>query len=142
EGYGTYGLAMSIIAMLTIPTEFGVPQLLTREVAAAQVNGDTGRIRAVIRWGRRTVLSTSGAVAVLVLGWLWWSRKGFTSPLGMTLAAGLVMVPLVAVGNLQSASLRGLQHIVKGQIPDTLLRPVLFSLLLAAAALSANLHAP
>src|SRR5690606_17389976 len=51
EGYGIYGLAMSIIAVLTIPTEFGLPQLLTREVAAAQSRGDFGRIRTIIRWG-------------------------------------------------------------------------------------------
>lgn len=142
EGYGVYGLAMSIIAMLTIPTEFGVPQLLTREVAAAQVREDPGGIRSVIRWGRRTVLTTSVAVAVLVFAWLWWSGKGLTSALGMTLAAGLVMVPLVALGNLQSASLRGLQQIVKGQLPDTLVRPVLFSGLLAIAAISATLNQP
>src|SRR5690606_30870858 len=142
EGYGIYGVAMSIIAMLTIPTEFGVPQLLTREVAAAQAVGDVGSIRAAIRWGRRMVLTTSVVVAGVLLTWLWATGKGGASPLGRTLIAGLVMVPLVAVSNLQSASLRGLQHIVKGQIPDTLLRPALYSGLLAAVSLSAASNSP
>jgi len=142
EGYGIYGVAMSIIAMLTIPTEFGVPQLLTREVAAAQAVGDVGSIWAVIRWGRRMVLATSVVVAGPVLAWLSWTGKGFSSALGLTLIAGLVMVPLVAVSNLQSASLRGLQHIVKGQIPDTLLRPALYSVLLAVVPLTAALNRP
>lgn len=132
EGYGIYGMAMSIIAMLTIPTEFGVPQLLTREVAAAHARRDPDRVRSVIRWGRRAVLSASLVVAAPVLAWLVISGHGIASPLGMTMLVGLVMIPLVAIGNLQGASLRGLQHIVKGQFPEVLLRPALFSVLLFA----------
>ena len=48
----------------------------------------------------------------------------------MSLLAGLIMVPFVALGNIFSAALRGLQHIVKGQLPDTLIRPASYSLLL------------
>lgn len=130
EGYGVYGLAMSIIALLTVPTEFGLPQLLTREVAAAQATADWGRLRGVLRWASRAVLLTSLAVGIVVVVWLLASGKGTRSPLGMTLLAGLVMVPLVACGNLNGAALRGLQHIVKGQLADALIRPLLFSLLL------------
>src|SRR5690606_4848102 len=88
EGYGIYGLAMSIIAMLTIPTEFGVPQLLTREVAAAQAVGDVGSIRAVIRRGRRMVLATSVVVACPVLARLPWAGKGVGSGPGLALMGG------------------------------------------------------
>lgn len=129
-GYGVYGVAMSIISMVTIPTEFGLPQLVTREVASAQVRQDGSLIRGVLRWANRTVilLSVSMAIAGLV-GWLLFHEK-FSNELGYALLPGLLLVPLVSLANLRGAALRGLQQIVRGQIPEVVLRPAVFSLLL------------
>ena len=130
EGYGIYGLAMSIIALLTVPTEFGLPQLVTREVSAAQVANAWGRMRGILRWAMCTSLMISLGVASFVLLWLALSGHGLDSPLGKTLLVGLFMVPLVAQNKINSAALSGLQHIVKGQLPNILVRPGLFSLFL------------
>lgn len=130
EGYGVYGLAMAIITLLTVPTEFGLPQLLTREVAAAQIAKDWGRLCGILKWSGKIVLLISVVITVAVVIWLAAIERDFSSALSMTLIAGLLMVPLVALGNLLSATLRGLQYIVKGQFPDTLVRPASFSLLL------------
>ncbi len=132
EGYGIYGVAMSIIALLTVPTEFGLPQLLTREVAAAQVNKDWGRLKGILHWSSMTSLRIAIVIAIATIAWLMLSGTGLSSPLGLTLLAGVVMVPVVAQVSMQSAALRGLQHIVAGQLPDVLLRPVFYSLLLFA----------
>src|SRR4051812_45457231 len=35
EGYGIYAFGMSVAAVVGIPTEFGLPQLMTREIAVA-----------------------------------------------------------------------------------------------------------
>lgn len=51
------------------------------------------------------------------------------------MAWALALVPLIALGNLRGASLRGLQRIVAGQLPEFFLRPGLFLLLLGAMAL-------
>ena len=136
-GYGVYGLAMSIIALLTVPTEFGLPQLVTREVAASQVGEDWGRLRGILKWSNQTVLLMSGAVSIAVTCWLIATGRSVNSALTITLFSGLLMVPLVALGNLRSAALRGLQHIVKGQLPDTLIRPASYSLFLFLAPLLA-----
>lgn len=130
EGYGIYGLAMAIIALLTVPTEFGLPQLLTREVAAAQVAEDWGRLRGILRWSSNTVLLISAIITIAVMIWLVFVERDLSSSLSKTLVAGLLMVPLVALGKLRGATLLGLQHITKGQLPDTLIRPASFSLLL------------
>lgn len=134
-GYGVYGIAMSIISLITIPTEFGLPQLVTREVAAAQVRGDGALIRGILNWANRIVilLSLSMAAAGLV-AWLLFKER-FSYGVAIALLAGLPLVPLVALGNLRGAALRGLQQIVRGQLPDVVLRPSLFSLLLLLATL-------
>lgn len=130
EGYGIYGVAMSIIALLTVPTEFGLPQLLTREVAATQVRQDWGRMKGILRWSSWVSLLISAVIGTGVVAWLLLSGRGLDSPLGMTLLAGVLMVPVVAQLSMRSAALRGLQQIVRGQVPVVLLRPMFYSLLL------------
>src|SRR5690606_12384491 len=130
EGYGIYGVAMSVIALLTVPTEFGLPQLLTREVAAAQVRRDWGRLKGILCWSSQVSLLISAVIGVCVVAWLLLSGRGLASPFGMTLLAGVAMVPVVAQLSMRSATLRGLQQILRGQLPDVLLRPMFYSLLL------------
>lgn len=135
EGYGIYGVAMSIIALLTVPTEFGLPQLLTREVAVAKVERDWGRMKGILRWSSRVSLLLSAVIGVGVVAWLLLSGRRLNSPLGMTLLAGVLMVPVVAQLSIRAAVLRGLQLIVRGQLPDVMLRPMFYSALLLLAAL-------
>lgn len=135
EGYGIYGVAMSIIALLTVPTEFGLPQLLTREVAVAKVERDWGRMKGILCWSSRVSLLISAVIGVGVVAWLLLSGHGLGSPLGTTLLAGVLMVPVVAQLSMRSAALRGLQLIVRGQLPDVLVRPMLYSALLFLASL-------
>lgn len=129
EGYGVYGLAMSIIALLTVPTEFGLPQLLTREVAAAQVQGNWGRVRGIIQWSTRTSLLLTCLVWVGLATWMWVGDT-LSSPLGPALLAGAALVPAVALLSLQAAALRGTQRIVAGQVSEVALRPAMHSLLI------------
>ena len=129
-GYGMYGLAMSIIALLTDPTEFGLPQLLTSEVAPAQVANDWGKLRGILKWTNKMVVKTSAIIAIAVVVGILITKKNHESPLTITVIFGCIMVPFVALTNLPGATLQELLHIVKGQLPDTLIRPVAFSLLL------------
>ena len=135
EGYGTYGLAMSIIAMLMVPTEFGLPQLLTREVATAHARQDWGTIKGVLRWATRVSILMAVITAASVIAWLSFSGEALMSQLSMTLMAGVAMIPVVAQVSMRAAALRGLQEIVKGEFPDVFLRPFFYALLLFAVPL-------
>ena len=135
EGYGVYGLAMSIIALLTVPTAFGLPQLLTREVSASQVKEEWGRIRGILRWSTRTSLLISTVIVVGVSIWLKVSES-LWSPIGKAMLAGIVMVPIVALLSIRSAALRGAQKIVKGQLAEVVIRPALHSVFLFLATLA------
>ncbi len=132
EGYGIYGLAMSMISLAMVPAEFGLPQLLTREVAAAQVKKDWGRLRGITHWATRANFLISLVIALTVSVWLI-VNSTINSTLGLTLLTGLLMVPLVGQTNIRGAVLRGLQHVVKGQLPGVLIQPALHSILLFIA---------
>lgn len=133
EAYGVYGVAMSIISMLGIPTEFGMPQLVTREVAARRTRQEWRDLRGVVVWAMRVVAMLCGAVAVIVVAWMTLFGKGSNSSVGIAVLAGLAMVPLVALGKVQGATLRGLHEIVRGQVPDAVVRPFIYSGLLFLA---------
>ena len=132
EGYGTYGLAMSVVALLAVPVEFGVPQLVTREVASAHVREEWGSLVGVLRWARRNLLVGGIIMLLLVPAVLTASGYQLDSPFPLTLLMGLAMLLFTVFGNLYGAALRGLQHIVLGQLVETVLRPSLHSLLLLA----------
>lgn len=130
EGYGVYGLAMAVISVLTVPTEFGLPQLLTREVAAAHTRHDAGNIHAILRWSTKVSLIMALLIAVALLIWLMAWGGGLQSSVALPVLAGTLLVPVAAQVSLRCAALRGLHQIVKGEFPDVLLRPLFFSILL------------
>ena len=129
-GYGVYGTAMAVIAVLMIPTELGLPQLVMREVSAALALGGAGETGLIVNWARRVIVLSSLAIAgvallVLAMGFL------DISPLvRSTLLVGLIWIPVVAIGNIYGAALRGMRRIISGQVSETVVRPAVVSFLL------------
>jgi hypothetical protein len=95
--------------------------------------GDYGAVQEFMLAGRKTTLWMSLAAVSRRRDRPCLERTG-GRPLD-TLAWGLVLVPLVALGNLRGAALRGLRRVVAGQLPEFFLRPGLLVILVAGAAL-------
>lgn len=130
EGYGVYAFASSLITVLAIPSQLGLPQLVVRETAKAQVTGDWGLMRGLWRWSSLSVWLFSLMVAALawaaMIGFEW----GFSAAQRQTFLWGLVLIPVIALGNIRGAALRGLHQVIKGQLPEFVLRPGLFLVLI------------
>lgn len=129
-GYGTYGLAMSYVSILLVLTQFGLPPLLVRELARTQAADDFREMRGVLRWADRVVLLLSlGSSLVLFLASLLLAGQ-LSEELRYTIMAGSLLIPAAALAANRGASLQGLQLIVRGQLPDVVLKPGLLSLFL------------
>jgi len=137
DGYGTYGLAMSIIALLMIPTEFGLPILVVRETASSVAKREWGKFRGLLAWSARFIIGVSLLVSLVVVGVLLLGPPLANRSLAATMMLGLPLIPLVALGKTRSAALRGLRKIVRGQVPDSVVRPGVHSLLLFLTAVFA-----
>ena len=129
EGYGQYGIAMAAIALASIPGEFGVPQLVTREVAAASARHDHRRIFGVLRWADRTAILFA-LLAAALMALIAYFFVGYDSPVALAIIIGAPVIPLVALAKIRGAALQGLHLVALGQLPAVLLRPLLFSILL------------
>lgn len=133
EGYGIYAFAFSIASLLAIPAQMGMPVLMVREVARFQLKQEWGLFRGLLQRSNQLVAINSlillaGAAVYFFL----WPDKA-ASEQGQTLLWALALVPLIALGNLRGATLRGLRKVVQGQLPEMLLRPLFLLLLMLAA---------
>ncbi|PSJ23335.1 flippase [Halomonas sp. ND22Bw] len=131
-GYGVYAFALSFIMLLAIPAQVGLPHLVVRETAKAQANQNWGVMRGLWRWGNHYVMLFSLGMAILGLIALWLAGDWLGESRRNTLGVGLALVPLIALGNIRGAALRGLRKVILGQLSEIVLRPTLTLLLVTA----------
>jgi O-antigen/teichoic acid export membrane protein len=134
-GYGVYAYIYALITVLSIPSQFGLPPLLLRETAKGMAREDASLVRGIWVWAGRFVVLTSLGLALLagLAVWLWQER--FSSAYLTTFAWALLLVPLMALGNLRGAALQGLHRVVQGQLPENLVKPGMLVVLLGGALL-------
>lgn len=126
SGYGIYAYAMAVVTLLSTPAALGLPQLLIRQIAAYESDGEWELMRGLLRWSSRvTVVAATVLVALAALGG--WLFAGQVPVGGLPVFwLSLVMVPLLALGALRVAALQGLHRVILAQLPEGLLRPGLF----------------
>lgn len=130
SGFGYYAIAQSVITLVSIPSERGVPRLVTREVAGAMVSEDYPRLFGVLRWADRLTLAVSALATVGLIVAAFVLANVHPSPLGLALVLGAPIIAFMSLARIQGGALQGMHHIVMGQIPANLLRPVGQSVLL------------
>lgn len=129
KGYGTYAFALSLTSLLAIPAQVGLPTLLVRQVARYQLREEWGLLRGLLSRANNTALVLSIVLAIGAALVAWLTVDDSYDEKIETLAWAFLMVPLVALGNLRGATLRGLRKVVQGQLPEMLLRPAVLLLL-------------
>ncbi len=134
EGYGVYSFGMSVAAILGIPTEFGLPQLVTREVSMASVHKNWAHMRGVMIFST-SVVAISALIVALLGELILWATPLVSDPeQRATLQWGLLLVPLAGQTKLCGVAMQGLGRVVLGQLPIYVLRPGFFALSLFFAA--------
>lgn len=131
-GYGYYGIAMAVVSLVTIPGALGIPRLVTREVAAAEARKDFAALFGVLRWADRTCWRTSAAIALAVAIGAAIAWRLSSAGLALAILLGAPMIPLLPLSAIRGGALRGLHHVVLGQISNTFLRPLAMSVMLFA----------
>lgn len=130
EQYGVYAAVIAVAALLTVPAQFGLPQLITREVSVGLATGDHARVRGALFWFTATIIA-AGCV-MMAIGWfgmqLWpWSKM---ETLTAAYAWGLATIPIAALIALGLGALRGFHRVVSAQVYEALLRPALMAQLM------------
>jgi O-antigen/teichoic acid export membrane protein len=138
KGYGTYAYVYALVSLLAIPAQFGLPALVVRETAKAETNEQWGLMRGLWRWAGFAVALLALLLALIGGGLAWAFADHFSTLQLVTFGWGLALVPLIALGSLRGAALRGLRKVVQGQLPEQIIRPILLTLFIAGVALFAG----
>ena len=143
-GYGTYGFAISIIAILTIPTQFGFPQLLVREVSSAKAEDDWPKLFGLLSWFDSVSLRLS-LIMVAAAGiclWMLISNGSLESSTSITLITGLFTIPLATQIVIKGSTLRGVDYIISSHVIDAIIQPGLMSLFIFLLASLSDIESP
>lgn len=132
KGFGIYSYVLSVISVLAIPAQFGLANLVMRETARAQVDDDWALLRGVWRWASAVAVSLSLLLVLASVSMTWFFSDSMIPVKVSAFYWGALMIPLVALGALRAAALRGLRHVVLGDLSEQIVRPVLFFLLISA----------
>lgn len=134
QEFGIYSYALSIAALLAVPVQLGLPTLVVRDTARLKQAGEIRQMYRLWSWATLAVLVVSAFMIVPI--WLL-SPLIFSQELTVLLLLMVfALVPLMSVGSLRAAALRGLGNVIQGQLPEMLFRPALIlALVLAMLAL-------
>jgi len=123
RGYGVYAFALSTTALLAIPSTAALSTLVVREVAAGVARNRDDLAAGVTRWADRRglVLAFCAVLLAALIGVVVHSRLTTDSRLTFTIA--LALVPLAALTGIRTATLKGLHHVVTGQLPEQIVVP-------------------
>jgi O-antigen/teichoic acid export membrane protein len=129
-GFGAYAYAMAWVAFLGTPALLGLDQLLVRNVAAYQELSAWGLMAGLLRWANRAALMASLGIASLAAVVAWALATRLDARMLSAIWVVLFLLPLVVIARLMQATMQGLHCVVVGLLPQTLLYPLLFILLL------------
>lgn len=126
SGYGVYATATALVLLLTVPAGLGLPTLVIRLLASYAAHQEWGRMRGLLVRGNQAVLGASLLMACLAASMIWIFSERFGPDKASAFFLAVPLIPLIALGAMRSAALRGLHHVVLGQLPENLIMPGLF----------------
>jgi O-antigen/teichoic acid export membrane protein len=131
EGFGVYAFVIAVVMLASVPAMAGAPDLMVRETAKYQASAKWSCMAGLWAWGNKLVIGFSSAVFIIGSLVVFLLNDLIDQDKARVLSIGLLIVPLAAMTNIKSASIRGLRHTVLGQIPDNVVRPLLLLMLIS-----------
>lgn len=132
SGYGIYAYAMAVATLLAIPAQVGLPTIVVRETARAEASENWGMIRGLWQWANKIVILVSLLLILLAALVFLGTAEHYSESQLVTLYLSLALVPLMALGNLRGAALRGLRRVIQGQLPESVFRPFFLVMFIVA----------
>jgi O-antigen/teichoic acid export membrane protein len=121
-GYGRYALAFAWASLLATPASLGLDRFLVRGIAVYGVEKRWPLMKGLLLRTNHLVLLTSTVIAtcgaVVGVGCL---SPSFRGPL----CVAMLLIPLTAMTLLRQGAMQAFGHVVTGQLPEYLIRPLL-----------------
>ncbi|NJK57584.1 MAG: flippase [Pleurocapsa sp. SU_5_0] len=131
NNYGTYVYVITCVSILQIPACLGISSLLVREIAAYQAKSRFGLMTGLLRWANQIVLFVSLSLAILAVFFVKYLDLGWSNQMQNVFYVALISLPLSSLTTVRQGAMEGLNQVLKGQVAETLVQPVLFLILIS-----------
>jgi len=126
EDYGVYSYVLGLVFLFALPAYAGLPPFLVREVSNYHSAENPGLLTGLIRRAHQVALFLGVFIMLLVLGFvIWKGGRGVDEKTHLMLIAAMT-IPLLAVIQVRTGILQGFTLIIQSRIADTIVRPVVF----------------
>lgn len=122
EAYGVFAFTLAVINLCLVVAKGGQDSVVLRYAPIYAESGRAADLHALIRWSTAFALIGSVLIAGLIVGMR--SVWPIDAQLGVALNAGLIALPLLAMGAVRSNALMGLGRVVAAQAPELAIRPL------------------
>ena len=120
EGFGTYAFCISLVTILSILAMFGLPMLTVREIPAYKAQKEYGLVKGFIITAFQAGTFFSFCIIIIVAILAYFKLIPLGIPSSGVFWLSLLLLPLSSLINISGAILRGLQHIISGQVDQTI----------------------
>ena len=124
EDFGIYTYIISSIFLMVVLVQFGFPVYSLRETSRGMALKKYTEV--TILWNCLHVSAWTLSVLVVLTSYLIYIFYG----IGINYIYAVILIPLIVIERIKSATLRGLSHIIYGQLGENLLRPTIFIILI------------
>src|SRR2546429_1963703 len=125
KDYGTYTYDLAWVHFLATPACLGTNLLLVRLMAVYRVQSDWGLARGILRWASRRTLAASFVLALIAFGVCLLFSSYINQSARQTFLISLLALPFLVLTNLRQSALQGMQQVLRGQLSESVFRPLL-----------------
>jgi O-antigen/teichoic acid export membrane protein len=142
EGYGAYAFVVGVVALLAIPVQAGVGTTVVKFTAAYEARKEWNLLKGLLQWATGVVGKTSIVCSVVAVAVFWLSPSLLPGRNYGTLLVGLAALPLIALVQVRSATLRGFRSFARSELAEAVIQPGVLLLLILAAWAAATAFGP
>jgi O-antigen/teichoic acid export membrane protein len=125
EGFGIYIVALSWMSILLLFGRLGFDYVTVRFIAIYHGRADWVHLRGMVLASQLIVTAGAGGLALLFAAIVWLIRERIGAELAITLWIAAATAPVFAVAQIKAATLRGMGRVVLGDLPVSLIQPLM-----------------
>lgn len=127
--YGIYIYALTWINLLALVSKLGMDNSLLRFSAAYNAKNEWGLFRGILGHSIKYVFIASVLIGVTAGIIIWFLKDYMGMSQAKTFWIALLLLPLLVLTGLRSATLRALKRVVKAALPESFFRPLIIVIL-------------
>lgn len=132
SGYGVYALCLSIVTVILVFTDLGMPTLIIRELSAAVSRNAYSLVLEIINTAVKTVAAASALTGLALSVVIMLLQNDILGIHATAIVASSLLLPITAINRVLSSALKGLGRVNWSQACDQIFTPTLSVLLVAS----------